>query len=89
MVSTSTETIKLIRDGENGGVDGGGGGIYLSPHCHQQKVSYIKTGSIESHFNVSLIVRDKGARQSSHFTIFLKRRESRSRIEPTSLGLPG
>ena len=87
MVSTSTETIKLIRDGENGGVEGGG--IYLSPHCHQQKVSYIKTGSIESHFNVSLIVRDKVARQSSQITIFLKRRESRSRIEPTSLGLPG
>ena len=33
--------------------------IYLSLHCHHQNVSYIKIGSNESHFNVSLIVRDK------------------------------
>ena len=34
---TSTETIRLIRDGENGGRGYGGGGkveiLYLSPHC--------------------------------------------------------
>ena len=49
-------------DGENGG-----GGmevgkreiIYLSLHCHHQNDSCIKMGSDESHFNVSLIVRDK------------------------------
>ena len=33
--------------------------IYLSLHCHHQNDSCIKTGSDESHFNVSLIVRDK------------------------------
>ena len=41
----------------------GGGGkkeiIYLSLHCHHQNDSCIKMGSDESHFNVSLIVRDK------------------------------
>ena len=39
---------------------GGRGGreiIYL--HCHHQNDSCIKTGSDESHFNISLIVRDK------------------------------
>jgi len=33
--------------------------IYLSLHCHHQNDSCIKMGSDESHFNVSLIVRDK------------------------------
>ena len=33
--------------------------IYLSRHCHHQNDSCIKMGSDESHFNVSLIVRDK------------------------------
>ena len=62
-----TETIRLIRDGEKAG--GGGGGerereiIYLSLHCHHQNDSCIKTGSDESHFNVSLIVRDSVTRQ--------------------------
>ena len=42
---------------------GGGGGakreiIYLSLHCHHHNGSCIKMGSDESHFNVSLIVRD-------------------------------
>ena len=45
----------------------GGGGkkeiIYLSLHCHRQDDSCIKSGSDESHFNVSLIVRDKVTRQ--------------------------
>ena len=40
----------------------GGGGkkgiIYLSLHCHNRNDSCIKMGSDESHFNVSLIVRD-------------------------------
>ena len=46
---------------------GGGGGwrwgereiIYLSLHCHHQNDSCIKMDSDESHFNVSLIVKDK------------------------------
>ena len=33
--------------------------IYLSLHCHHQNDSCIKIGSDESHFNVSLILRDK------------------------------
>ena len=33
--------------------------IYLSLPCHHQNDSCIKMGSDESHFNVSLIVRDK------------------------------
>ena len=46
---------------------GGGAGerqiIYLSLHCHHQNDSCIKVGSDGSHFNVSLIVRDKVTRQ--------------------------
>ena len=38
---------------------------YLSLHCHHQKDSCIKMGSGESHFNVSLIVRDKVTRLST------------------------
>ena len=38
---------------------GNGEVIYLSLHCHHQNDSCIKTGSNESHFNVSLIVRTK------------------------------
>ena len=37
--------------------------IHLSLHCHHQNDSSIKVGSDESQFNVSLIVRDKVARQ--------------------------
>jgi len=33
--------------------------IYLSLHCHHQNDSCIKMGNDKSHFNVSLIVRDK------------------------------
>ena len=44
----------------------GGGGkreiIYLSLHCHHQNDSFVKMGSDESQFNVSLTVRDKVAR---------------------------
>ena len=84
---TSTETIRLIRDGEKGGRGYGGGGrgreiIYLSLHCHHQNDFCIKMGSDESHFNVSFIVRDK-----VHAS-FLKRNESRSGIEPRSICLP-
>ena len=60
---TSTETIRrreTIREGGGGAMGGGGGGIiYLSLHCHHRNDSCIKMGSDESHFNVSLIVRDK------------------------------
>ena len=59
----STEKVRLIRDAEKGGRGYGGGGkreiIYLSLHCHHQNDFCIMVGSDESHFNVSLIVRDK------------------------------
>ena len=57
--------MRFIRDGEKG--EGGEEGvwrwgkgeiIYLSLHCHHQNDFFIKVGSDESHFNVSLIVRD-------------------------------
>ena len=62
--------------------------IYLSLHCHHQ-MTCIKVGSDESHFNVSLIVRDKTVSQDSvHKPQLLKRKESRSGIEPRSFRLP-
>ena len=66
---TSTETIRLIRDGENGGGQGGWREgqreiIYLSLHCHHQNDSCIKMGSNESHFNVSV-----GSDGQSHRTV--------------------
>ena len=45
--------------------------IYISQHCdHHQNDSCIKMGSDESHFNVSLIVRDKVTRQCPQTTTF-------------------
>ena len=57
---------------------GGGGGaekeiIYLS----LQNDSCIKIGSDESHFNVSLIVRDKVTRQCPQTTTFEEKGESK------------
>ena len=59
--------------------------IYLSLHCHHQNDSCIEMGSDESHFNVSVEVMDKVTRQCPQTTAFLKRKESRSGIEPRSL----
>ena len=61
--------------------------IYLSLHCHHQNDSCIKMGSDESHFNISIIVRDKVTRQCPQ-TQLLKRKESRSGFKPRSLCLP-
>ena len=44
--------------------------IYVSLHRHHQNNSFIKVGSDESHFNVSLIVRDKVTRQCPQTTTF-------------------
>ena len=44
--------------------------------------------SDESHFNVSLIVKDKVTGQRPQTTTFLKRKESRSGTEPRSFCLP-
>ena len=49
--------------------------VCLSLHCHHQNDSYFKTGSDESHFNASLIVRDKVTRQSPQTTTFEEKRE--------------
>ena len=69
----STETIRLIRDVEMGG---GGGGEYISiSTCHHQNDSCIKMGSNESHFNVSLIVRDKVTRQCPQTSTFEEKGE--------------
>ena len=62
-----------------GGGGGYGGGkreiIYLSLHCHHQNDSCIKMGSDESHFNVSLIVRDKVTRLSTNHNPFEEKGE--------------
>ena len=67
-------------------VVGGGEGDYI--HCHHHKDSCTKMGSDESHFNVSLIVRDKVTRQCPRTRSFLMRKESRSGIEPRPFCLP-
>ena len=74
----SAETIRLTRDGEKGGGVGRWGEreiIYLSLHCHHQNDSCIKMGSDESHFNASLIVRDKVTRQRPHSATFEEKGE--------------
>ena len=99
---TSTETIRLIRDGENGGKGVSKWGkreiIYPSLHCHHQNDSCIKMGNDESHSNVSLIVRDKVTGQCPQTTSFEEKGEpkhirtevleSRSRLEPRFFCLP-
>ena len=65
--------------------------IYLSLHCHNQNDSCIKMGSDESHFNVTSgkCWTDKvTTRRCPQTTTFLKRKESRSGIEPRSFRLP-
>ena len=42
--------------------------IYLSLHFHHQNDFCVKVGSDESHFNVSMIVRDKVSRQCPQTT---------------------
>ena len=81
---TSTETIRLIRDGEKvgrgyGSWGGGGSGeiIYLSLHCHHQNDSCIKMGSDESHFNVSV-----GSDGQSHKTVSTNRNLFEEKGEP-------
>ena len=66
----STETIRLIRDGEKGGNVVRRWGerereiIYLSLHYHHQNDPCIKMGYDESHFNVSV-----GSDGQSHKTV--------------------
>ena len=49
--------------------------IYLSLHCHHQNDSCIKMGGNESHFNVSLIGKNKAQRQCPQTTILEKKGE--------------
>ena len=51
----------------------------ISLHCHHRNDSCIKMGSDESHFNVSLIVRDKVTRQCPQTATFEEKGE-RKRI---------
>ena len=69
------------------GMEVGGEGDYI-PIAHNQNDSCIKMGSDESHFNVLVIVRDKVTRQCPQTTTVLKRKDSRSGIEPRPFCLP-
>ena len=62
--------------------------IYLSLHCHHQNDFCIKMGSDESHFNVSEGSDGQNHKTCPQTTTFLKRKESRSGIEPRSFRLP-
>ena len=60
--------------------------IYLSLHCHHQNDLCTKVGSDESHFNVSLIVRNKVTRQCPQTTTFERKGEpKRIRTEDSLL----
>ena len=74
-----------------GGTRYGGGGrgrVYTYRYTVTTRMTCIKMGSDESHFNVSLNVRDKVTRQCPQTTTFSKRKENRSGIEPRSFRLP-
>ena len=53
--------------------------IYPSLHCQHQNDCSIKMGGGESHFNVSLIVRDKVTRQCPQTTTFEEKRGRKSK----------
>ena len=60
--------------------------LYLTRHCHRrQSDTCLKIGSDESHFNVSLIVRDKVTRQHPQTTIFEEKGEPK--LNPTDIPL--
>ena len=56
-------------------VGGEGDHIYLSLHYYHKNDSCITMGSEESHFNVSVIVRDKVTRQCPQTTTFEQKGE--------------
>ena len=80
---TSTETVRLSRDGEKGEKGVGRWGereiiyIYVSLHCHHQTDFCIKMGSDESHFNVSV-----GSDGQSHRTVSTNHNLSEEKGEP-------
>ena len=70
--------MRLIRDGETGGRGyrgGGRGGLYTYRYTVTTRMTCIKMGSDESHFNVSLIVRDKVTRRCPQTTTFEEKGE--------------
>ena len=62
--------------------------IPIAIHRHHQNDSRIKMGSDESQFNVSVASDGQSHKTVSQTTTFLKRKESRSGIEPKSFRLP-
>ena len=77
---TSTETIRLIRDGENGrkGVwRWGRGRLYTYRYTVTTRMTpVLRWAAHESHFNVSLlVVRDKVTRQCPQTTTFEEKGE--------------
>ena len=87
----STETMRLIRDGEKGegGMEVGEREIiYLSLHCHHQNNSALRWAAMRAILMFQLEVMDKVIGQCPQTTTFLKRKESRSGIEPRSFRLP-
>ena len=60
---------------------------YLSLYCHHQNDSCIKAGSEESHFNVSLTVRDKVKSQCPRTTTFEVKGDYRHQEVTTRLTL--
>ena len=75
---TSTDTIKLISDGQR---EGEGDYIYLSLHCNHMTPA-LKMDNDESHFNVSLTVRDKVTGQCRQTSTFEEKGEpKRNRAE--------
>ena len=54
---------------------GGGGRVYTYRYTVTTRMTCIKIGSDESHFNVSLIVRDKVTRQCPQTTTFEEKGE--------------
>ena len=91
----STETVRLIRDGENGGGKGvwrcgKRESIYTYHYTVTTRMTCIKMGRDESHSNVSLTVRDKVTRLYPQTTTFEEKGESkwyRTKVLPlTSLG---
>ena len=69
--ATAAGTTALVGPTSRPGEEGDD--IYISLHCHRQNDSCIKMGRDESHFSVSLIVRDKVTRQCPQTTTFEKK----------------
>ena len=63
--------------------------LYLSLLCHHLNNSCNKVGSDESHFNVSLTVRDKITKQCPQSTTVEEKGEPKRIRTEVPLGLPG